>query len=148
MKSLLQQAAREEILHRLKTLAPESHNLWGRLNVTQMICHCSDQVRMALGDIPCNRTRGPFRHWPLNVVMIYAIPWPKSKAKAPEETFTTSPTKWSDDLAQLQQLIQRFGRQKQNGAWPLHPLFGKLSGAAWGVLSYRHFDHHLRQFGV
>ena len=29
-----------------------------------------------------------------------------------------------------------------------HPAFGKLSPRAWGVLAWRHTDHHLRQFGV
>ena len=27
-------------------------------------------------------------------------------------------------------------------------LFGQLSNDEWGVLGYRHLDHHLRQFGV
>jgi len=30
--------------------------------------------------------------------------------------------------------------------WPEHPAFGALSRRAWGVLIYRHMDHHLRQF--
>ena len=32
--------------------------------------------------------------------------------------------------------------------WPDHPAFGALSRRAWGVLIYRHMDHHLRQFGA
>jgi len=27
-------------------------------------------------------------------------------------------------------------------------VFGRLSAKQWGVLMYRHVDHHLRQFGV
>jgi hypothetical protein len=30
----------------------------------------------------------------------------------------------------------------------VHPVFGTLSGKAWGALGWRHLDHHLRQFGV
>lgn len=37
---------------------------------------------------------------------------------------------WADDLSTRQ------------------PAFGRLTRPAWGVLSYRHIDHHLRQFGV
>ncbi|MCE7960849.1 MAG: DUF1569 domain-containing protein [Acidobacteria bacterium ACB2] len=29
-----------------------------------------------------------------------------------------------------------------------HVFFGKLSGEEWGVLTFKHLDHHLRQFGV
>ena len=30
--------------------------------------------------------------------------------------------------------------------WPEHPFFGPLTRKDWGVLGYRHSDHHLRQF--
>ena len=31
---------------------------------------------------------------------------------------------------------------------PIHPFFGKLTNDQWGVLLYKHLDHHFRQFGV
>jgi hypothetical protein len=44
-------------------------------------------------------------------------------------------------------LIQRFnGAEAQLSGH--HPLFGALSAAEWGRFSYRHADHHLRQFGI
>ena len=32
--------------------------------------------------------------------------------------------------------------------WPVSPVFGKLTRKDYGVLSYRHLDHHLTQFGA
>jgi hypothetical protein len=29
-----------------------------------------------------------------------------------------------------------------------HSFFGKLTQEQWGILIYKHLDHHLRQFGV
>jgi hypothetical protein len=29
-----------------------------------------------------------------------------------------------------------------------HPFFGKLTPEEWAILTYKHLDHHLRQFGV
>jgi hypothetical protein len=29
-----------------------------------------------------------------------------------------------------------------------HPMFGRMSGRLWSQLTYRHFDHHLTQFGA
>jgi hypothetical protein len=29
-----------------------------------------------------------------------------------------------------------------------HPFFGRLKPDEWGILMYKHLDHHLRQFGV
>ena len=37
---------------------------------------------------------------------------------------------------------------KSDAEWQEHPAFGRLARRAWGVLAYRHLDHHLRQFGV
>ena len=30
----------------------------------------------------------------------------------------------------------------------IHPLFGSMSRREWGVVTYKHVDHHLKQFGV
>jgi hypothetical protein len=34
-----------------------------------------------------------------------------------------------------------------NNTYP-HPSFGMMSRTEWGKLIYRHYDHHLRQFGA
>jgi hypothetical protein len=52
------------------------------------------------------------------------------------------------DVARLQDVMQRFAAKDPKSAFPEHAAFGRLSGAQWGVLMYRHTDHHFRQFGV
>jgi hypothetical protein len=46
------------------------------------------------------------------------------------------------------ELLDRAASARTTDTWPEHPAFGKLSTRAWGVLIYRHMDHHLRQFGA
>ena len=29
-----------------------------------------------------------------------------------------------------------------------HPFFGKMTAEEWGMLGYKHLDHHLKQFDV
>ncbi|MEK7381556.1 MAG: DUF1569 domain-containing protein [Gemmatimonadota bacterium] len=29
-----------------------------------------------------------------------------------------------------------------------HPAFGSMTKSSWGILAYKHIDHHLRQFGA
>lgn len=93
---------------------------------------------------------GPWspRHWPLNKLLIHVLPWPEGKAKGPKESFTTSKTDWQNDVGQLEELLARMAEKAPGEKWPVHPLFGNMSGYDWGVLTYRHFDHHLRQFGA
>jgi len=51
------------------------------------------------------------------------------------------------DVDELRRLIQRFGGAEAQLSGD-HPLFGALTATEWGKFSYRHADHHLRQFGV
>jgi hypothetical protein len=58
---------------------------------------------------------------------------------------TTSPTSWSADMQTLSALLERLAVA---GRVAPHPAFGLLSHAEWCKLSWKHFDHHLRQFRV
>jgi uncharacterized protein DUF1569 len=90
----------------------------------------------------------PIRYPPLKQFIIYVAPFPKSAPTAPE-LLTRFPAAWQADVAELQALVDRFvARGRESSPWPEHPAFGKLSHRAWGVLTYRHMDHHLRQFGA
>jgi hypothetical protein len=67
--------------------------------------------------------------------------------EADQEIRGTRPTEFARDVDELRRLIQRFkGAEAQ--LLGHHPLFGALSAAEWGRFSYRHADHHLRQFAI
>jgi hypothetical protein len=59
-----------------------------------------------------------------------------------------APGEWEAEMARLRAAIARFGDRRSSTDWPLHPIFGRMSARAYGVLAYKHTDHHLRQFGV
>lgn len=148
MKSIFQEQDRREILDRVKALTPDNPQRWGKMTISQMLAHVGDQLRMALGDIEVGAPRGPLRFPPLKTLVIYWIPWPEGRAQAPREAFTTKPEAWEQDKQAVVELIRRIVEHHPEGAWPIHPQFGKMSREAWGVLSYRHLDHHLRQFSA
>ncbi len=146
MKSLLDPAARDEILSRLERLRPDSPRRWGRMTAEQMISHLADQLRMGLGEIPPGPPAGPLRFAPMRYLAIHVMPWPRGKVQAPAEAFTNAPTTWEADREALTHLIARFAEQDPEAAWPAHSSFGRMTSHDWGVLAYRHLDHHLRQF--
>ena len=114
-----------------------------------MLCHVSDSLRSALGELPTtSRRKALFTNPAVRWLLIHALPWPKGKVQSSPEMLTAQPTEWAADLAVFRSLLERAGTQDPAGNWPDHPLFGDLSGPAWGVLIHRHLDHHLRQFGV
>lgn len=147
MRSLLDHEDRRRILARFRALKPESPALWGRMNAPKMLAHLSDQMRHALGDAPTAPQRGPLRLPIFKHVVMYWLPWPKGRIKGPPEAFLTQPTTWEADLATLMALVDRFVGDERE-AWPDHAIFGSMSHRSWGWFSHRHFDPHLRQFGV
>jgi hypothetical protein len=147
MKSLWEADARSELLDRLSRLTPAHRAKWGRLNAEQMLVHLADSMRMALGELKAKSRKMPLRYPPLKQLIIYVLPFPRSAPTAPE-LLARQPGEWGQEMTLLADLIERFHARPCEGPWPDHPAFGVMSGRAWGVLGYRHIDHHLRQFGV
>ena len=139
---------RQAILSRASRLAPESPRRWGKLTVGRAVVHMADQLRMALGEIKASSPYGPLRFALPRYLSIHVIPWPKGRIKGPGDAFKTAPTELAADVEQLKALIERFGTRSPDAQWPQHAMFGQLSGRDWGVLAYRHLNHHLTQFSA
>jgi len=139
---------RAAILARIDKLTPEAQRRWGKMNVGQMVAHLSDQMRVTLGEIPVTPVPGLGRTALVRNIVIYWLPWPKGRIQGPKEGFLTKPAEWDADMAGLRNLVDRFAESDPNQAWPEHPLLGPMTGKDWGVMCYKHFNHHLTQFGV
>jgi hypothetical protein len=138
---------RAQFQQRIASLTPQANRRWGRLSPNEMVCHLSDQLRMALGDIKTTPTPGPLWFPPLKWLVIGPMPWPHG-AKGARESFTTRPATWDRDVATLRELLDRFGARGDQENWPDHPRFGPMTRDHWGRLTCKHFNHHLRQFSA
>ena len=147
MKTVWQQSTRDELADRLTRLAPDARPAWGRMTAPQMLAHVTDALRMAFGDLPVRSKRLPLRYPPLKQLVVYWAPFPRNAPTA-RELISRTPGDWAEEREACRALVARFGVESPSRAWPEHPAFGTLTPRAWGVLVYRHTDHHLRQFGV
>ena len=138
---------RQNLFDRLGRLDPSRAPRWGRLSAPQMLVHLCDQMRMPFNDHPSGPLFGPPRVPVLWEAFLYVLPWPKG-VPGPREAFVTEPGVWADDLETLRRLVDEFLNADPERPWPVHPNWGRLSRRQWGVFCYRHFDHHLKQFGV
>ena len=146
MKSIWQGDARRELCQRLGRLTPASRPLWGRMSALQMVAHLADSTRMVLGDVPVCSKHLPLRFTPIKQLFIYWLPFPRNVSTSPERVART-PLDWAAECASAEGLLNTLATTT-NANRPEHPVFGRMSDRAWGVFVYRHFDHHLRQFGV
>ena len=136
-----------ELRQRVAALRPETRGQWGSMTAPQMVAHLADSLRMALGDLPVAAKKSPIRYTPLKQLVIYWLPFPKGVPTA-AELITRVPATWQVEIDELNSLLEQFARRDRADKWPDHPVFGRMHANSWGVLVYRHMDHHLRQFGV
>ena len=148
MRTFWDAAAREDFCRRVDRLTPNASPQWGKFNATQMLAHLNDAMRMSMGELPVKPRNLPLRYPPLKQLVIYALPFPKGAPTAPELLARGDAAQFVEEQATFRLLAERLGRKPAGGEWPEHPAFGRLSHQAWGVLAFRHTDHHLKQFGV
>src|SRR6195256_2854053 len=152
MKTLARHGDRAEILRRLKAVRPESARRWGRMSAHQMVCHLSDSFLVVTGQKPVSHSTGLLQRTIVKWIALYLpLPWPAGIPTRPEvdqELGGTRPVDFAKDVAQLEALVDHITTQPRTFDWQLHPIFGKMSEAAWLRWGYLHVDHHLRQFGA
>jgi uncharacterized protein DUF1569 len=148
MGSILNEGDRGEIASRLRSLSASSTRRWGSLDVAAMLQHLSLSTSMALGEleVPSVNKRA-FQVFPLKHLILYVLPFPKGAPTAPELK-PGAATLFEEERTALLELLERIGTGPAEGAGPAHPLFGPLSWREWGVVTYKHADHHLKQFGA
>lgn len=146
MKSAWDESARKELLGRLSKLTPDSKPLWGKMDAAQMLGHCNDAMRAAMGDFHLTPKNTPFRNPVLRYLVIYWLPWPKGAPTA-VELIREEPEDFSQNSKALAATLEKLAARRSNGLRD-HAAFGKMSEKDWGCLTYRHIDHHCKQFGL
>lgn len=143
------ETAHQDALHaRLDRLTPDAKPRWGRMNPARMLCHLDDSLRVCSGELPAVFHEGPLANPLVRWLVAYVVPFPRGKARTAPEMLTTQPREWQADLATTHELLRTAAERGPNGTWARHPAFGDVSGKLYGVFIHKHFDHHLRQFGV
>ncbi len=144
--TLYDDVRRDEILRRLDRLRADARPAWGRMDAPRMVSHLLEAYRMAAGELRVPRKlvplRGLVRH-----LFIHRLPFPKGAPTAPA-LLARVPESWPEDVARLRAMIDAVRAPAPGAALAEHPIFGDMSARDWGVLLWKHTDHHLRQFGV
>jgi hypothetical protein len=147
MKSLFNPHVHRELQERVQRLRTDQKPQWGRMSAVQMVAHLADSLRMASGELEVAPKRVPFRYSPLKQFVLYVLPIPKELPTSPE-LIARKPGDWTAEVADLRDQLNGIVQRGAEALCPEHPAFGRLSAKQWGVLIYRHMDHHLKQFGV
>jgi hypothetical protein len=136
---------RTSIEARLNALGPDSPRQWGRMTVDQMLWHVNQFLRASVGEGSLPSQKSPIPLPLLRFILLY-MPWPKS-APTNRGAVPKGDYDFEVERARCTELIDRFASRPLDGAWPVDPSFGTVSGKFASKLQAKHLDHHFRQFG-
>jgi uncharacterized protein DUF1569 len=148
-KTLFDKQAYDEIGSRLEKLKAESPRQWGKMDVSQMLAHCIEAIKM-----PLDHTKQPRK---LISYLIGGIikknvvsPEPyKQGLPTAKDFIITDKREFEKEKQSLLGLLKRFHEAGEKGMTPhAHPFFGPMTPHEWGCSQYKHIDHHLRQFNA
>ena len=149
MRTLFDRAVNEEILSRVEKLHPSLHPHWGKLKIEQMMAHLNLSFEVNFGRMELKRSlMGIFFRGISRRILLGEKPFPKNLP-----TDKKMLAKGSSDFAeQKQKLENNIKMYLEKGPQVLsknpHNILGKITPDESAFISYKHLDHHLRQFGV
>lgn len=151
MKNILNKNDFVQIRKRINSIDGSEIALWGKMNVGGMLCHATDQIRLATGETQCQFGGNFLTTTIIKKIILLGMPVPKGKI----ETFPsieqgaggTKPSSIENDKVILSQILGTVEKSFETIKFRTHPSFGQMDLKGWGCLIYIHLNHHLKQFG-
>jgi hypothetical protein len=152
MKNILNEKEFRLIEKRIQSLTEQSVRQWGKMQPAQMLAHCSDQVRLALGQKEPHEKPTFINRNIARYVGLWLPRIPIKNMKAPvdmdQQYYGTVSLDIETEKSSLIELLMHIRSLPEERVLHPHPMFGKLNRRQWGRFMFVHIDHHLRQFGV
>jgi hypothetical protein len=146
MKSVIDKTTREELINRINALNENSTAQWGKMNVYQMLKHCTLWEEMLLGKKQYQPSfigrlfgKMALKDMLKDEPMKRNLPTVPSFKISGNGDVAAAKAEWLDLMAE-HALKKNFGF--------VHPFFCKLTAEQAGRIAYKHIDHHLRQFNT
>lgn len=147
IKNLFDPVVKQEVINRINKLTPATKQLWGKMNVSQMLAHVQKPIAVAYGT---HMPKGSFLLRLLGPLFKSALwdekPYKHSLPTDPTFVMTGSEREFEKEKAILLSMVNDFAEAKLVS--DKHPVFGKMTKENWSKATWKHLDHHLQQFGV
>ena len=147
VKNLFEPTVKQEIIDRINKLSSDTPAQWGKMNVAQMLAHVQLPIAIAYG---IHQPKGSFLLrliGPMFKSKLWdEVPYKHSLPTDPTFIMTGSSRDFSQEKSKLLEMVNRFSEENITGE--RHPVFGKMTKENWSKATWKHLDHHLRQFGV
>ncbi|WP_316832844.1 DUF1569 domain-containing protein [Pedobacter aquatilis] len=150
MNNLFDPSDTAQILNRIEKLSPLANNEWGKMNVNQMLAHCNASLETAMGLNFQERVGlvGRIFGAILKPGFFGEKPFPKNSQTSKNYIIKGNPDFENEKVKVISQIKQFSAGGPEKCTKNIHAFFGKLTAEEYAIMQWKHFDHHLRQFGV
>lgn len=151
MKTVFEKSTRDELINRINSLTEKKTALWGKMNVYQMTKHCNIWHQWVLGIDNKIEYKQNFMGKLIGKRILKSNtkndkPLGKNAPAGSDFTVKEKSGNLEKQKMTLVKLIEHYGHYDNPNF--IHDFFGKMTKEQIGIFSYKHTDHHLRQFGV
>jgi len=137
---------KDVFIKRILSVKPEDKPAFGKMNVNQMVCHCTDMFRMMFGEIEgLKRQNVDTSKFPEMITKKETLPVADGLDQAAGGG--TKPIDFGTDKQTLVLYLNRFYNTDDKYTFSFHPYYGVISRDQWDRLTLFHLNHHLNQFG-
>lgn len=145
MKTIFDQTTRGELINRINSLNEKSLAQWGKMDIYQMLQHCTLFDEMLVGKKKYKRAfiGRLFGKVALKDILKDEKPLNQNMPTLPELKIRENGLT-TFDRGKWIAAIEEYEHFSNTGF--VHSFFGKMTEAQIGHLAYKHADHHLRQF--
>lgn len=140
VKNLFDQEVKQDIIDRINKLSPQSQRQWGKMDVAQMPLGAAVCKHKLQGSCLIKLIGPLFKSQLFNDKPF------KQNLPTDKSFKIANPKDFENEKQNLIQMINNFSENTMSGE--PHPFFGKLTKEQWSKGTWKHLDHHLRQFGV
>ncbi len=147
--SILIGSDKEQIISRVLQLNEHTEKQWGNMEVTGMLHHLNESIKLLLSAKP-KHPKTLIKQQILKFIFLHIL------KKFPRNAKTISSldvvgsrletNSFEEERTDLLRLLNQFQRATEIKA--IHPYFGQLTKNEWGIFTWMHLDHHLRQFDI
>lgn len=137
------------IVTRIEQLTPEATRQWGKMTVTQMLSHCTISMDLARGKHVVRRVfLGRIIGTLIKKAVLNEKPFKKNSPTDKSFIFKDERNFDEEKAKAIASLNAFFADGPSACTTHPHPFFGSYTPEQWAILQWKHFDHHLRQFGA
>src|ERR1044071_4480524 len=140
IKDMFHPAIKQDIIDRINKLTPETKQLWGKMNVSQMLSHVQLPINCAYGTHKIKgslllRIVGPL----FKSVLYNDKPYKQSLPTDPSYIVVDAKS-FETEKQKLLELVNKFSPDAV--VLLNHPVWGKLTKDQWSKATWKHLDHH------